>query len=143
MLMMPENIQEDLKALSDYDVLLFGSWANGTPGPTSDIDIAVLVHTEDKEVIKHKKLKFLGKVPDRYDVTIFEALPTIVKGSILQNYQVIFGDPLEIGEYLRKYWKEWQDFQHRIEFPTLEEMREKRTESILRSLELDKSKSRQ
>lgn len=118
-----ETIRSDLEDLSDRDVLVFGSYVTGEFREGSDIDIAVLAHTEDREEMKNLKLKLLSVVPEGYDLSILEALPTVVKAGVLKNYKVLFGDPLEIGEYLRKYWKEWDDYKFRLELPTIEEMR--------------------
>ncbi|MGM0687899.1 MAG: nucleotidyltransferase domain-containing protein [Promethearchaeati archaeon] len=118
-----ETIRSDLEELSDRDVLIFGSYVTGEFREGSDIDIAVLAHTEDREEMKNLKLKLLSVVPEGYDLSILEALPTVVKAGVLKNYKVLFGDPLEIGEYLRKYWKEWDDYKFRLELPTIEEMR--------------------
>ncbi|MHA1635989.1 MAG: nucleotidyltransferase domain-containing protein, partial [Candidatus Thorarchaeota archaeon] len=57
-----------------------------------------------------------------FDIQIFEVLPLIIKGSIIENFEVLFGNPLEIGMYFFKYRKFWEDFSHRIEIPTLEEI---------------------
>ncbi|TFH01850.1 MAG: nucleotidyltransferase domain-containing protein [Candidatus Thorarchaeota archaeon] len=117
------EIMKELFQIKEYDVLIFGSFLKGEWREDSDIDIAVLSHDCDMMVNKKLKQSLLGKVPSKYDITIFESLPSVIKASILQNYEIIFGDPLEIGEYLRRYWKEWQDYEHRLELPSLDEMR--------------------
>ncbi len=119
-----EDIRRDLEVIADRDVLLFGSYVSGQFRDGSDIDIAVLSHSEDREYAKELKKRIIWEVPALYDISIFETLPTVVKADILQDYQVLFGDPLEIGEYLRKYWKEWQDYEHRLELPSLEQMKQ-------------------
>jgi len=121
-----DTIRLDLSALSNKDVLLFGSFVTGEFREGSDIDISILSHSENIEVMIDLKTKLLGTIPDYYDISIFEALPTIVKASVLQNYKVLFGNPLEIGEYLRTYWKEWQDYSYRFELPTVRGIRESR-----------------
>ncbi|MBS3796047.1 MAG: nucleotidyltransferase domain-containing protein [Candidatus Thorarchaeota archaeon] len=123
-----EIIRSDLEELSDRDVLIFGSYVTGEFREGSDIDIAVLAHTEDREEMKNLKLQLLSAVPEGYDLSILEALPTVVKAGVLKNYEVLFGDPPEIGEYLRKYWKEWEDYKHRLELPTVQEMRKSHLE---------------
>lgn len=117
------DIRKELKRIAQYEVLLFGSSLNGTHREGSDIDIAILARTEDVKKIKQTKLDVIQLVPSQYDVQVFESLPTTVKASILHSYDVIFGDPLEIGEYLYRYWKEWQDYSFRLELPTVDEMR--------------------
>ncbi len=119
-----EEIRSDLTSIVEYDIIVFGSILKGEWRKDSDIDIAVISRLDDEKAIKTLKMKMLGKIPPRYDITIFETLPIVIKASILQNYEIVFGDPLEIGEYLRGYWKKWQDYKHRLELPSLEEMRE-------------------
>jgi predicted nucleotidyltransferase len=119
-----EEIRSDLASVREYEVLVFGSILTQEWREASDVDIVVLSHLCDENAIKTMKRKLLGKIPPRYDITIFESLPIIIKASVLQNYEIVYGDPLEIGEYLRRYWKEWQDYEHRLELPSLEEMRE-------------------
>jgi predicted nucleotidyltransferase len=41
------------------DIILFGSYANGTANPKSDIDLAVLI---DSEIERNEKLKLLAKI---------------------------------------------------------------------------------
>ena len=118
-----EGIRDELGELSMYDVLVFGSLVTGEHRPGSDIDIAVLAHTEEENKMIALKKSLLSKIPEGYDLNIFESLPTLIKGGVLENYEVLFGDPPSIGEYLRKFRKEWEDFKHRIEFPTIKEMR--------------------
>lgn len=119
-----ETIKENLSGLADREVLLFGSFVTGDYRPGSDVDIAILSHTENTESWIELKMSVLGEIPYGYDLSIFEALPTIVKSGVLENFVVLFGDPLEIGEYLRKYWKECEDYSFRFDVPSLEEMRD-------------------
>ncbi len=119
-----ETIRNDLLGLSNHDVLLFGSFVTGDYRIGSDIDIAVLAHSDNAEYLIECKMDLLGEIPKKYDLSIFEALPTLIKASVLQNYSILFGNPLEIGEYLRKYWKEYQDYRFRFELPSIQEMRE-------------------
>ncbi|MHA1930363.1 MAG: nucleotidyltransferase domain-containing protein [Candidatus Thorarchaeota archaeon] len=120
-----ETIRLDLAELSNKDVLLYGSFVTGKFHDGSDVDISILAHSENIDVIIDLKTKFLGSFSDFYDISVFEALPTIVKASVLQNYKILFGNPPEIGEYLRKYWKECQDYSYRFELPTISEMRDR------------------
>ncbi|TFG33337.1 nucleotidyltransferase domain-containing protein [Candidatus Thorarchaeota archaeon] len=116
------EVRRELFQIDENDVPIFGSFISGEWRENSDIDIAILSHSHDMKINKKLKMHIIGKIPSKYDVVIFESLPSVIKGSILQNYKVIFGNPLEIGDYLRRYWKEWQDYQHRLELPSMEEM---------------------
>lgn len=117
-----EKIRDDLFFLAHQEVILFGSCVSGDAGPRSDIDVAIITRTNNRKENFRIRIEALGRSPDGFDIQIFEALPLIIKGSIIENFEVLFGDPLEIGMYFFKYRKLWEDFSHRIEIPTLEEI---------------------
>ncbi|MDF1541460.1 MAG: nucleotidyltransferase domain-containing protein, partial [Candidatus Thorarchaeota archaeon] len=105
------------------EVILFGSYVTGESGPISDIDVAIITRELDREKNFHTRIEASGNAPQKYDIQIFEMLPLIIKGSLLGNFEVLFGDPLEIGMYFYKFRKFWEDYSHRIEVPTFEEIR--------------------
>ncbi|RLI85778.1 MAG: DNA polymerase subunit beta [Archaeoglobales archaeon] len=109
-----EDIREDLRSLSKYEVVMFGSYVSGEFREGSDIDVAVITRKRDfNENIRILK-SILGKVKPIYDIRIFELLPLKVKASVIDNYIVIFGDELEISEYFY-YWRKFcEDFKHRL-----------------------------
>ncbi len=109
------QIREDLNFLEEkYDVIVYGSYVEGSMRPNSDIDISILSYeTKNGENIEILK-KFLGKFPLKYDIRIFELFPIYIQISIIENYQVIFGDPLEISEYFYSFRKMWDDCKYRI-----------------------------
>ena len=109
-----KKIKEDLKPLSKYEVVLFGSYVNGEFRESSDIDVAVI--TRKKNFNKNVKIlkDILGKVKPIYDLRIFELLPLKVKANVINNYIVVFGDELEISEYFY-YWRKFcEDFKYRL-----------------------------
>jgi len=108
------KIQSDLSALSCFDVLIFGSYVEGGFSPKSDIDIAILTHTKDPQKNWELYEKILGQFPLPYEIHLFETLPIRIQYSIWTNYHVLFGDPLEISEYLYQFRKIWKDCKHRI-----------------------------
>ena len=109
------NIRERLKFLKNkYDAVVYGSYVEGSMRPNSDIDIAVISHETSKEQNVKLQEELLGKFPLKYDIRIFELLPIYIQISIVENYQVIFGDPLEISEYFYSFRKKWDDCKHRI-----------------------------
>ena len=58
--------------------------------------------------------KTFGIAPLKYDIRVFELFPIYIQASITNNYLVLFGDPLQISEYLYCYRKKWDDCKHRI-----------------------------
>lgn len=57
----------------------------------------------------------LGRAPPVYDIRIFELLPLQIKISVIENYEVIFGNHLDLSEYFYIFRKLWNDTKHRIE----------------------------
>ena len=97
-----------------FEVVLYGSYVEGGVRPNSDIDIAIISREKDiKHNLKLQK-EILGKVSSKFDIRVFELLPIYIQISIINNYQVIFGNPLEISEYFYFYRKKWDDCKYRI-----------------------------
>ncbi|TKJ19214.1 MAG: DNA polymerase subunit beta [Promethearchaeota archaeon Loki_b32] len=97
-----------------FEAILYGSYVEGAVRPNSDIDIAIISREKDlKENLKLQK-EVLGKVSLKFDIRVFELLPIYIQISIINNYQVIFGNPLEISEYFYFYRKKWDDCKNRI-----------------------------
>lgn len=118
-----EGIREDLSFLSDREVVLFGSYVTGDAGPCSDIDVAIITRLHDRKEMMRIRVEASGRTLESYDIQVFELLPLIVKGSILENYEVVFGDPIDIAFYFYHVRKMWEDYIHRIEVPTVDEIR--------------------
>ncbi|NHJ15133.1 MAG: nucleotidyltransferase domain-containing protein [Candidatus Thorarchaeota archaeon] len=118
-----DKIREDLRFLAGREVVLFGSYVSGDAGPRSDIDVAIITRSKDRDEMLNTRVEASGQAPEGYDIQVFEALPLVVKGAILEQFEVLFGDKLEIGMYFYHIRKVWEDFRHRIEVPTLEEIR--------------------
>ncbi|MBN2228197.1 MAG: nucleotidyltransferase domain-containing protein [Candidatus Thorarchaeota archaeon] len=117
-----DKIRRDPHFLSKREVVLFGSQVSGTFDSRSDVDIAIITRSQDKDEMMHIRLDALGKAPDGYDIQIFEELPLVIKGAIIEEFEVLFGDSLEIGMYFFYIRKFWEDYNHRIEVPTIEEI---------------------
>jgi len=109
------KIKEKLKLLEEkYDIVIYGSYVEGGTRPDSDIDVAVLSYETNKEKNIKLQKELLGKFSLKYDIRIFELLPIYIQISIVQNYWVVFGVPLEISEYFYYFRKKWDDCKHRI-----------------------------
>jgi len=108
-----EDIRRDLRALSGFWVVVYGSWVRGEATPRSDVDVAVVTRTEDVDANLRVMRSLLGKTPPGYDVRIFETLPLHIKAEVFSNYAVVYGDPLEISEYFYYYRRLWKDVEKR------------------------------
>ncbi|MHA1713183.1 MAG: nucleotidyltransferase domain-containing protein [Candidatus Ranarchaeia archaeon] len=112
-----EQIKEDTKPLMKYSfilgVLLYGSYVQGTLNPRSDIDIAVVApNIPDRTAFLHEAFKMLASPP--YDIKIFELFPLYLKIDILGNHYLLHTPSrLDLYDYLRYYYKLWNDQAHR------------------------------
>ncbi|MBI2559174.1 nucleotidyltransferase domain-containing protein [Candidatus Woesearchaeota archaeon] len=77
-------------------ILLFGSFADNSFTPNSDIDICVIFKKDLslKEATKFRK-RVLGSLPEKLDVQVFNALPQKIKREIARNHKVLY----KINEY--------------------------------------------
>lgn len=104
-----ERIREDLSPYQDLWVIIFGSWVNNEMTNRSDIDVSIISKNHNKIENIDFYSNLIGKVDPLYDVKLFELLPLYIQGDILEHYQVVFGDEVEISYYLYRFRKLWQD----------------------------------
>ena len=120
------KVKEDLKKLDKYWVVIYGSYLSDYYIPhKSDIDIAIITQKRDKESNISIWKNFWGEFPETYDIKIFELLSLSLKIEVIENYQVVFGNPLEISEYFYHYRSIWKDMIHRIESNRFKSIQEK------------------
>jgi predicted nucleotidyltransferase len=77
-----------LKEMPDFNkvefVFLFGSVAEKKDNKLSDIDFAVFHSGDSKERFRFR-IKLLTKLPEKYDVQIFQDLPLYVRINVLKG----------------------------------------------------------
>jgi uncharacterized protein len=81
------------RAQRDPDVLaviLFGSQARGDAGARSDVDVCLVLSADraDERHRTEKRLDYLGGFD--LDVSVFQALPLVVRSRILKEGQILF-----------------------------------------------------
>jgi predicted nucleotidyltransferase len=122
------KIRTDLAKLNNFQVVIYGSFVSKYYIPhRSDIDIAIITHHQNKNKNISVWKDILGEFNEKYDIKVFELLPLYLKMEIIQNYQILFGDLLEISEYFYHYRSIWKDMSVRIEtnrFKTISEKKE-------------------
>ncbi|NVM44711.1 MAG: nucleotidyltransferase domain-containing protein [Candidatus Lokiarchaeota archaeon] len=122
------KIRKDLAKLKNYQVVIYGSFLSKYYIPyKSDIDIAIITQHQNK--IKNITIwkDTFGVFNEKYDIKMFELLPLYLKIEVIKNYQVLFGDALEISEYFYHYRSIWKDMSVRIKtnrFKTISEKME-------------------
>ncbi|MHA1688298.1 MAG: nucleotidyltransferase domain-containing protein [Promethearchaeota archaeon] len=120
------KLKRDLKICKNYWTVVYGSILTMYYMPNrSDIDIAVITRSQDIRYNRETLKKLLEQIPPRYDVRIFEIFPLYIKMEIINNYVVLFGDPLDISEYFYYYRSIWKDMEPRIRANQFKSVQEK------------------
>jgi uncharacterized protein len=126
--MLRRAIEADLQPLSKYEVIVHGSVMREDFIPArSDIDIAIITRSQNKQQNLKTWRDALGLVPPRYDVRVLELLPLHVVVSIIHEHDVLFGNKIDISEYFYEYRKRWETMRRRYaanQFATSTELRE-------------------
>jgi len=119
------KIRSDLSFCNNYWAVVYGSYLNKEWIPErSDIDIAIITRTKNRQRNFEIWSNLLDKIPFNYDLRIFELMPLYLQIEITQTYRVLFGDQLEISEYFYDYRTIWKDMVNRYksnQFHSLEE----------------------
>ncbi|MCD6139637.1 MAG: nucleotidyltransferase domain-containing protein [Thermococcus sp.] len=100
-------------------IVLYGSYAKGSPTKRSDVDICLI---KSKEGVYERVLEKLG---GKYDIKVFEELPLYIQIDIIKNHKVVYGNELELSEYFYQFRKLWKDMEHRIKENQFSTVREK------------------
>ena len=104
---------QKLKEMPDFNsvkfVFLFGSYVNKNQNKLSDIDFAIYY-----DGIKEKRFKFrlklLSKLPEGFDVQIFQDLPLKLRMSVLKGKFVYYKDIDFVYEIAYQTIKNFEDF---------------------------------
>lgn len=96
-------------------MMLYGSQADGTARPTSDIDICISLSLLKKERAQIR-LKLLSDLPSTYDVQIFEDLPLRVKIGVLKGKILFCSDKDNLIEQALQIKKAHEDFLPRYQY---------------------------
>ena len=107
------------KARQDQDVLaiiVFGSRARGDDGPTSDLDICLVLQPKDYSALKlsRKRLEYLKcfSMPG-LDIHVYQQLPLYIRKRILQEGEILFCRDEEVLYELAFHTvQEFEDFRH-------------------------------
>ncbi len=102
-----------LREMPDFDrvkfVILFGSQAEGRANKMSDYDFAAYYNGNDKERFKFR-IKFGEKLPDNYDIQIFQDLPLHVRKEVLKG-KIIYAKELSfVYDIAYQTIKAFEDF---------------------------------
>lgn len=116
------------KAREDEDVLaiiVFGSFARGDHGPSSDLDICLVLHPKDHGNLKlsQKRVEYLKASSTRdLDIHIYQQLPLYIRKRVLKEGEIVFcNDEDAMYELAFRTAREFGDFEH-IYYSYLEEV---------------------
>ena len=102
-----------LKEMPDFNrvkfVFLYGSYAEKKQNKFSDIDFAVYYDGESKERFNFR-LSLLGKVPDNFDIQVFQDLPLFVRMGILKGKLIYCINEELVYEIANDTIKRFEDF---------------------------------
>jgi|SRR3989344_899543 len=102
-----------LKEMPDFNrvkfVFLFGSYSQGKQNKMSDIDFAVYYEGEKDKRFKFR-LKLSTKLPDEYDIQIFQDLPIFVRKEILKGKLIYKTDIAFASDKAYETIKEFDSF---------------------------------
>lgn len=105
------NVLKQSKLLPKTDfVLLFGSVSRGKQNPLSDIDFCVSLNLPPKERLQ-ARMHLLGKLPEYYDVQIFEDLPLYMKKSVLAGKLVHCSNQSKLIQRALNVIADYEDFE--------------------------------
>ena len=98
-----DKFGNDIKA-----ILLFGSFADNSFTPRSDIDICVVFNKELP--IKNAtefRIRVSGNLPEKVDVQVFNILPQKIKKAVARNHRVLYkSDNYDNIDFTIKYLKD-------------------------------------
>lgn len=90
--------------------MLFGSQAEGKATPLSDIDIAVYYEGDTHERFKFR-LALMSKLPEHFDIRIYQELPLYVQKSVLRGKVLYAQDEAFVYEVAYDTIRRYEDFE--------------------------------
>lgn len=101
--------QSKLLPKTDF-VFLFGSVSRRKETPLSDIDFCVSLNRPSPERLR-ARMSLLGKLPEHYDVQIFEDLPLYMKKSVLAGKLIYCSNQSKLIRRALSIISEYEDFE--------------------------------
>ena len=101
-------------------ILLFGSRVAGYAGPTSDIDICLILTGEADRTAVHDGMLI---APEHYDIVVYDEIPWYLRGGILERHRIIYAeDPDDLDFWLYKQRRIWGDMKRRQQRASSEDL---------------------
>jgi len=105
------NLLKKNKAFSRLNfIILYGSHSKGTSTPLSDIDLCLSLSLGKKER-DELRLRLVSSLPDKYDLHLFEDLPSYVQVEVLKGKVLYVKNYKDLVERAISLIKEFEDFE--------------------------------
>lgn len=102
-LILKDELKDNIQA-----ILLFGSFADNTAAPGSDIDICAVF--KNKISLKEAtlfRIRISGQLPEKADIQVFNILPQKIKKAIAKNHKVLYaGQDYDNIDFTVRYIKD-------------------------------------
>ncbi|ODS42884.1 MAG: hypothetical protein MSIBF_06360 [Candidatus Altiarchaeales archaeon IMC4] len=105
-----KGIVRDFEQFKDkvMGIMLFGSGAGDSQHERSDVDICIVAGDYDADKLFGELIR--TRLPQKYDVKIFELLPIKLKGGVIDCHKVLWArSKPELSYYLYKWRRMWDD----------------------------------
>ena len=96
---LPRAVRRIARELQPEKIILFGSYAYGTPTPQSDVDLLVVMETQERSMIKRGSPVMTLIVPRPFDVDIIVHTPTEID-QLLTQKNFFIRDAVNLGKVL-------------------------------------------
>jgi hypothetical protein len=90
-------------------IILYGSVAEGKNDIHSDIDIAISTDLPDLQA-ERMRMHILGRVPENFDIQIFEHLPLFIQAEVIKGEVLYVVDEDELYDIALKIFREYEFF---------------------------------
>ncbi len=90
-------------------IILYGSIAEGKNDIHSDIDIAISTDLPDLQA-ERMRMHILGRVPENFDIQIFEHLPLFIQAEVIKGEVLYVVDEDELYDISLKIFREYEFF---------------------------------
>ena len=92
-------IDKIVKEYQPEKIILFGSWAWGSPGPDSDVDLFIVKRSQDTRPIRERKLQSL-LFPREIPIDVLVYTPEEVEESVHKKRNLFIEDIVRNGKVL-------------------------------------------
>lgn len=111
-----EKFLRVIRSMEDFSrvkfIMLYGSAAVGKEAKFSDVDLCLYYLADKPEDMSRFRLKLLSKLPEGFDVHVFQQLPPYVKREVLKG-KLVYGDRKFVSEVAYRTIKDYEAFKPR------------------------------